>query len=279
MLSPRGRDKVVTLIEAYCDESGIHDGARACAVVGWVATARTWQRFEERWLKASAGVEWHGKDFFARDADGQRVRPYKGWSDNDALDYVRALVEAITASHLQAVGGLVDVQAFKALSLDERKWLTGATWNNQRQRFTTTGSPNRPYYLGFMECLEGAASNVKKHGWQVSFVFDQQNQFAPWALLFFQAAKKQTQTELSTRLGDITFKSKVGVGGLQAADMLAHTLYRVFTEPFTGINLTAPELMAITTQFDSQIKNRIASYHKRGLAMRLSDRRRYVRGA
>src|SRR2546423_12461361 len=108
MLSPRGHDKVVAVIEAYCDESGIHDGARACVVAGWVASARTWQRFEERWVKACGGVEWHGKEFFARDRDGNRVAPYKGWSDGDALTYVTALVEAIIVSDLIAVGGLTD---------------------------------------------------------------------------------------------------------------------------------------------------------------------------
>ena len=264
------------MLEAYCDESGIHDGAKVCAVAGWVATARTWQLFEDRWSKACQGVEWHGKEFFARDGEGSRVKPYKGWSDADALSYVKGLVEAVIVSDLRAVGGIVHVDPFKALSLDDRKWLTGATWNNQKQRFTTTGSPNRPYYLGFVECLEGAAACVKKPGWQVSFVFDQQNVLAPYALQFFQVAQNQKHTEISSRLGDVTFKCKKGVGGLQAADMLAHSLHRFFSARFTGIKVDTPELTAITSQFDAKVKNRIARYDQRGLTLRIQDRRRRV---
>jgi len=99
------------VLEAFCDESGIHDGARACAVVGWVATTRTWQRFEERWFRACGGIEWHGKEFFGR-ARGKRVGPYTGWDDDKALAYVKRLVDAIVVSDLVAVGGVIDVRAF-----------------------------------------------------------------------------------------------------------------------------------------------------------------------
>ena len=264
------------MIQAFCDESGIHDGARACSVAGWVATTRTWQRFEERWSKACGGVEWHGKEFFAR-SRGKRVGPYAGWDDDKALAYIKRLVDAIVVSDPVAVGGVIDVRAFNALSLDDRKWLTGATWNNDKQRFTTSGKPSSPYHLGFTECLEGAAACVKKPGWQVSFVFDQQNVYAPWALEFFRAAKGQTQTEMARYLGDVTFKSKDGVAGLQAADLLANALYRVFTAPFTKVDIRAPEMIAITDPLNRFVKNRIASYNRPGLALRLRDRRRFIR--
>jgi hypothetical protein len=186
------------------------------------------------------------------------------------------LLDAILTSNLKPVGGFVDVNAFMALSLDERKWLTGATWNVKRQRWTSSGSPNRPYYLGFIECLEGAAHSVKKPGWQVSFCFDQQNVLAPWALLFFQAVKSHKHAPLSKRLGDAIFKDKSGVGGLQAADMLAHTIYRLTSTTFTPANI-APELKVVRDAFHPLVRNRIAIYDKGGLAMRLTERERKQR--
>ena len=268
---------MIAVIEAYCDESGIQEDARACAVAGWVATPRNWQRFQDRWLKASGGVDFHGKQFFARTPTGARVGPYKDWSNADAVTYATLLVEAILLSQLRPVGGLIDVNAFKALPLDDRKWLTGATWSIKRQKWLTSGSPNRPYYLGFIECLEGAASNINKPGWQVNFCFDQQNELAPWALQFFQTAKRRTGIPLSGKLGDAIFKSKTGVGGLQAADLLAHIVYRVWTSPFTKTNLEMPELKVMTSRLDRKIAGRITSYNARGLRSRLSIRQRLVR--
>ena len=39
---------------------------------------------QERWFKACGGVEWHGKEFFAR-RYGERVSPYDEWDDDTAL--------------------------------------------------------------------------------------------------------------------------------------------------------------------------------------------------
>ena len=74
---------MATVIEAYCDESGIHDGAAKCVVVCWVATARHWEQFEERWKRASRGVDFTERGFllatnsvsvFSRTIDGTTMK-------------------------------------------------------------------------------------------------------------------------------------------------------------------------------------------------------------
>ena|SRR5688572_24751802 len=270
MLHPRGKDKVVAVLESYCDESGIHEGAPVCVVAGWIATARNWQLFEDRWLRASGGVDFHGKEFFVRDPSGERVGPYKGWSDDKAQTYLRGLVHAITTSDIKPVGSVINVAAFKSFSLDDRKWLTGASWSPKRQKWLTSGAPTRPYYLGFVECLEGSALSVKKPGWTVNFCFDQQHELAPWALLFFQNAKKGDSPQ-AKRLGDAIFKSKAGVGALQAADMLAHSFYRTAT---SGINR---DLQIVTDALDPVVAGRIVRNNKEDMERRIRDRQRYIR--
>ena len=42
------------------------------------------EQFEERWKRASRGVDFHGKGFFARDEFGRRVKPYERWDDGSA---------------------------------------------------------------------------------------------------------------------------------------------------------------------------------------------------
>jgi hypothetical protein len=58
------------------------------------------------------------------------------------------------------------------------------------------------------------------------FIFDRQDQFAPYATRYFQKALRHGLPPIRRQLGDLAFKSKVGVGGLQAADLLAHACYR-----------------------------------------------------
>jgi hypothetical protein len=278
---PRGQDKVVTVIEAYCDESGIQDGAPLCIVAGWTATARNWQLFEDRWLKASGGVDFHGKKFFARTDRGERLKPYKGWSDVRAQSYLSGLVATIAISDIRPVGAVIDVAAFKALNEEARQWLTGASWNRQRQTFTTTGAPDQPYYLGFIECLESAAMNVRKSGLVVNFVFDQQHMLAPWALEFFQKAKTQTNTPLSKRLGEAIFKSKAGVGGLQAADMLAHAFYKRGATTMEVPRKLGPdvarEFAIVVKGLNPKIARRLVRYGRPELERRGTELQRHIR--
>lgn len=37
------------MIEAYMDESGIHEGAHVCVIAGYWGSQKKWKRFETRW--------------------------------------------------------------------------------------------------------------------------------------------------------------------------------------------------------------------------------------
>jgi len=149
------------IIEGYCDESGIQDGASNCVVAGWVATSRKWKLFESRWSRASGGVEFHGKQFFARDPGGNRVGPYRGWPDDRANKYLQGLLDAILDCQLRSIGAVINVADFQARTVEERKWLTGAAYLPDFKKWEGRGSPQRPYYLGFTECVEQGAACVK----------------------------------------------------------------------------------------------------------------------
>jgi len=71
-------------LQAYCDESGIHDGAAHCLLVGFVGIAHTWRKFESEWARASGCVLFHGNRFFARDGRGRRVGPDSRRTDRTA---------------------------------------------------------------------------------------------------------------------------------------------------------------------------------------------------
>ena len=61
------------MLEAYMDESGIHDGAHACVITGYWGHERRWRRFEDEWKKIlvaadePALTEFHSVDFWKPD--------------------------------------------------------------------------------------------------------------------------------------------------------------------------------------------------------------------
>ena len=66
-------------MEAYFDESGIHDGAKVCVVAGYYGTEMAWKKFEGQWNKILLdypelnGEAFHAKRFFARDENQKRL--------------------------------------------------------------------------------------------------------------------------------------------------------------------------------------------------------------
>jgi uncharacterized protein DUF3800 len=212
------------VIQAYCDESGIHGGARYCIVVGFVATARRWQQCEEAWHRATGGITFHAKRFFARDGR-TRFDHYKGWSDAKAEEYLLALVNAITGAELTPIGTAIDVQAFQSLSPDQRRYLTGAQFYNDSGAYADSGKPDAPYALGFLRCMIDGVRFVANGKFKVSFVFDRQTDYAPYATQYFQRALK-AMPEVRANVADLIFKGKDDVVGLQAADLLAHICSR-----------------------------------------------------
>ena len=74
------------MMEAYADESGIHNGSKRCVVAGYVGGRREWQRFVDAWSATpkefgiAETVGFHAKVFFKTDRFGNRFGPYKAWS-------------------------------------------------------------------------------------------------------------------------------------------------------------------------------------------------------
>ncbi len=66
------------------DESGIHDGAKVCAIAGYFGHDDSWGKFEREWtsvLKKFRVSEYHARRFWARDSEGKRVGIYSDWND------------------------------------------------------------------------------------------------------------------------------------------------------------------------------------------------------
>lgn len=225
---PRGSwEKHFVMLQAFFDESGIHNQAQFCVVAGYVGSARHWKRFEELWGPYAKKEAFHAKRFFQRDPQDNRVSPYNEWNDAKAEAYYKQLLDAIASVNIYPVGGIVDVAEFWKYTEVERAHLTGSDRRNGRK--TISGAPTKPYYLAFQEALASSLHRLTRNDLKIHFTFDQQNEFAPLALEMFNYFK-QPEYQYAPNMGDIIYSPRTEAIGLQAADLLCYCWFKRITE-------------------------------------------------
>lgn len=224
------------MLQAFLDESGIHDQASLCVLAGFIGSAKQWKRFEESY--ATTGPDaitpgFHAKRLFA--ATPSRVSPYKDWSDQRAQSLVVGLLNAIAKTDIHPFGAMLDVTAFREYSLEERRLLTGG--HREGKTVHLTGSPDKPYYVLFQSAIVEGLRRMKRPDWKLHFAFDQQNVLAPFALSLYEYMRNDPKMEdWSPRMGDISFKARLEAPALQAADLLSYCWYQVILHGRNGVD-------------------------------------------
>jgi hypothetical protein len=168
------------MIDAYLDESGIHDGAGICVVAGYFAGRGQWRKFEKAWRQVftdhgTAVEEFHAKGLLKKD-DPRQKRLAE--SLGDVIQSFSQKIHPVTAA--------IAVQDFESFTLDDRKFMTGATLENGR--LIRTASPNKPHYIPFQHCLKRVAAYAPEGG-KAHFFFGLGRPFSEYASMLFEQAK------------------------------------------------------------------------------------------
>ena len=101
-LSPRGKPKLVLVLETYLDESGI-DGRPHSICAGYLASNRTWTKVIRRWEATREDFEapvFHAKRFFHPEAFKNE---YPGWSEQKKAEYAIALTSIVRHHRLMRI--------------------------------------------------------------------------------------------------------------------------------------------------------------------------------
>jgi hypothetical protein len=223
------------MVEAYYDESGIHDGASVCVVGGFYGHQRAWRKFEREWNKIIddypelKNFGFHARRFFARDK-GKRVSPYSDWSDVKAAKFLERIVQAIMRNSIAPIGYGIVVKDFRSISLTNRKWLTGAKFLTNG-KCISSGNPNKPYYVPFQYCVLDAArmSNANPVD-KIHFFAGLDRSFHEYATDLYRyivSDQRRLSEELRDVLGQISYPLAKDTPGLQAADLLTYELYQL----------------------------------------------------
>jgi hypothetical protein len=222
------------MIEAYFDESGIHDGAAICVIAGYWGLASQWKWFNKKWRATLQDFNFPLEDFHATDLIRSR----------DHQPMLEKLAEVIASYHLYPVTVGIIVDDFNFFSLKQRKFMTGATLVGKTGKFSSSGNPDKPYFVPFGFCLR-KITDYTKPGRQTNFFFGLDRPMAKYAKAMFKQLKAaddwpESGWKTKGRLGDPAFPLAKQTPQLQAADLLVLLSYQHMVERHTANNWRVP---------------------------------------
>jgi hypothetical protein len=211
------------MIDAYLDESGIHEGAKVCLVAGYFGGPGQMRRFDKAWRDTLKQFDFPMKDFHAKDLLKHR----------DANPMLLALAHVVaTQPKVYPVAYGIVVEDFNSFSLDERRFMTGATLMQDSGKLVTSGCPSKPYFVPFQQVLKIVTDNAPVGG-LAHFYFGLGQKFAEYARAMFCQIKDEEPVKKAfsswrsrERLGVPAFPLAQDTAPLQAADLLVHTVYQ-----------------------------------------------------
>lgn len=231
MAHPRdGHRKIFAMMEAYLDESGIHDGAAICVIAGYFAEPREWKKFEIGWRKLLSDYLVPMREFRAKDVFNKKGFFHK-WSEKTHTAFVGRALEAILWHKVYPLSSGVVVKDFKSFSLQERRYMTGATLFHGRGKMAG-GCPNKPYFVPFQACVRKVTDYTPRQG-RAHFVFGLDRTFASYATDLFRDMKTKAPILWRKKLGNPSFPFAAETPGPQAADTIAYLTYAHMTRHFS----------------------------------------------
>lgn len=207
------RARMICVLKAYLDESGIHQGSRICAIAGFVGGQEEWEKIERQWNRA---LSTEGVAAFHMAEFENRQGPYADWSNTRRQDFLGGLVGILKARDIFSVGSGIVTENFLALSVEDRQWMTH-------------GNPDIPYFLCFQHCIVEAAHHADglDPSEKVGFTFDRNETFVAEGTRLYDRMKDDVQWDNRFRLADtVAFASKRNSVPLQVADFAAYETYK-----------------------------------------------------
>ena len=234
LVQPRDKHpKIFAMIDAYLDESGIHDGAAVCVIAGYFGGRGKWRKFEDNWKQMLRDFKvpmekFHTKHLYPEPKEGTWFCDQ--WSRRDDYKSFHDAIADTIYEHkkIHPVAAGIIVPAFNSFSLDDRRFLTGATMTPKGIP-VHPGSPDRPYFVPFQTVVRKICEYAPVGG-KAHFFFGIDRSFYNYATVLF----KQIMNDSFRIGGPLAWKDRLGTPSapkaantaeLQAADFLANLTY------------------------------------------------------
>jgi len=201
----------VLVLDAYFDESGTHSTSRCVSIAGYVSTPERWRQFDIEWRASLSewGLEFfHMTDFCSKDS-----RPYNSWSPEEKQQRWSRLVRIINRHAMFSVGWSVATNYYDMVLSQEAKDDLGG-----------------PYGLCSRVCQIEAAKMVKSqcgepYPW-IAYTYAAGAIGVGQVADSFNSLQKRQKDKDYFRAHSLSFREMKQFTPLQAADILAHEIYR-----------------------------------------------------
>jgi hypothetical protein len=211
------------MIDAYLDETGIHDGAPMCFISGFFGRREEWKKVDDSWRLVLDKYNVPLDKFHALEVVKRR-KLFMNWEGQAHSQFMNELAGAVTEFSVYPVSFGIVNDDFYSFSENQRRFLTGmeVTPNG---RFEGTGNPNKPYFTPFMHIVRQVASYApaSRHA---HFFFGLDRPFHGYAQEIFNILKSSpNRNNFRDRLGDLSAPNAKETPQLQAADFLTYLTY------------------------------------------------------
>lgn len=215
------------MLDAYLDESGIHDNAPICVIAGYYAGQGQWRRFKIDWSEVLDGHKVPLDKFHAKDLV-KRSGFFASLSRSDHARLLEEVGDCICRHKLYPVGQAIVVEDFNLFTDQQKRFFTGAVLDDGKLK--TFGCPGKPYFMPFQNCVKQIAKAAATT--KVNFYFGLDRPFGGYATMLLGELKESTHVyhEWGKHIGLASFPFAAETPQLQAADFLSYLLYRDMAE-------------------------------------------------
>jgi hypothetical protein len=164
----------------------------------------------------------HALEFYGDD----KKKFYVGWKEGERRAFIDALFDCLKDRDVSLFGTAIDVDVFKSLTEDERRYLTGGQHNGMK--WIKHGAPTKPYFVPFQLVLINSATSITP-GDVLYPVMSRQEQYKIHALELYEIIlESDPPLKCRNRLAeDMVFSNPKTVAELQVADLGTYWLGKI----------------------------------------------------
>lgn len=212
------------MIQAFLDESGIHDKAEVCVIAGYYGYPGAWQKLTARWKSILRASHVPLESFHALDLMQHRgvffQMPHKKHNKLQ-MDLARAIAHC----RLYPVTVALIMADFDGLTTEQKRFFTGATIDDSTSpgKLKTSGRPTTPYFMPFLHCVRTVYDNNPNR--QIDFYFGFGRPFLGYAREMFSMIRLMN-VEIREPIQSLAKETPQ----MQAADFLCYASYKHMVE-------------------------------------------------
>jgi hypothetical protein len=205
------------IVNVYVDESGTHGPSSLMTLSGYIATVGQWHKFDSKWARM---LRRHGLTYVHAVEIWHGQGEWKGW---DIQRKIKLAKEAEKLCQQHTLCGFTVVLA-------EADYRNRYVADNRSKKIHL----DTQYGLCFRSCLSLLpsiiAKSLSRDDVAVNFILESGHRHVLDAQDIFSKVRKAGFPDISPFLGTFSVGDKKRFAGLQAADMLAYSSYRLEQE-------------------------------------------------